>query len=115
MSEFVIGRRSNELPPPSAWIPETNAVRVAVLGKLIEENCECGAKAARCIIQGIMERDPKTDQVNFDALQEEVADILALAYLNIEVLGLDKSEILNRAEKKLAHKRAWIAKLNGED
>lgn len=100
------------LPSPSRWIPEQNLKRLAVLGKLIEELCEAGARAARCIIQGIDESDPKTRQINREALQEEIADVIALAHVNIKFFDLDKDAIMRRAVEKEEHKEAWIALLD---
>lgn len=61
----------------SPWIPEQDKHLLATLGKMIEELNECGARAARCIIQGLEELDPATGRPNRIELEREMADVLA--------------------------------------
>lgn len=49
---------------PSKWIPMTNLVDLAHLGKLLEECGELTGITARCIIQGIDEADPESGKKN---------------------------------------------------
>jgi len=68
----------------SPWFPEQDRVRLAVLGKLIEELNEMSARAARCIIHGLDETDPDTGRLNRDELAREAADVKAC----LHVLGI---------------------------
>lgn len=103
-----------QLPMPSKWIPETDLQRLAVLGKLGEELCECGKMCFRSMIQGIDESDPKTGQRNLDVLTEEIADVLALLRLNIQFWKLDERFIESRAKLKMEHKLLWLHMLKKE-
>lgn len=64
-------------PAISAWRPEQDLHRLAVLGKLIEECNELSARAARCIIHGIDQPDPDTGRTNLAELEREMADVEA--------------------------------------
>lgn len=64
-------------PAITAWLPEQDRHRLAVLGKLAEECNELGARAVRCIIHGIDEIDPKSGRSNREELERETADVLA--------------------------------------
>lgn len=68
----------------SPWLPEQDRIRLAVLGKLIEELNEMSARAARCIIHGLDETDPDTGRLNRDELAREAADVKAC----LHVLGI---------------------------
>ena len=46
--------------PLNPWQPERDPIRLAILGKLLEELAEAQAIVARCIIQGIDESEPVT-------------------------------------------------------
>jgi hypothetical protein len=61
----------------SPWMPEQNRIRLAVLGKLIEECNELSARASRCIIQGANEIDPDSGQTNLVELVKEMSDVIA--------------------------------------
>lgn len=61
----------------SPWSPEQDRIRLAVLGKLIEECNELAGRAARCIIQGIDEQDPTSGRTNREELAREMADAIA--------------------------------------
>ncbi|MFC5421969.1 hypothetical protein ACFPOB_20615 [Bosea eneae] len=61
----------------SPWFPEQDRIRLAVLGKLIEECTELAGRAARCIIQGLDERDPATGRKNREELGREMSDVSA--------------------------------------
>lgn len=94
---------------PSKWIPMTNLVDLAHLGKLLEECGELTGITARCIIQGIDEADPESGKKNHLALTEEIADVVAMSELAIERFLLDRDLIKVRIERKRAMKRAWHA------
>lgn len=76
----------------SPWMPEQDRIRLAVLGKLIEECNELAGRAARCIIQGLDERDPASGLTNRAELTREIADVSACSEVAIEVLDLTVSE-----------------------
>ena len=98
------------MKPPAPWVPMTNALDLAVLGKLIEELNEAGKIAARCIIQGIDEADPTTGKINRVALAEELADVYASADHAIQRFFLSSADTLNmttRAGKKFVHLKGW--------
>lgn len=97
---------------PSDWQPITDKHDLAVLGKLGEEACELGSALFRCVIQGIDEREPKTHKVNRQWLEEEVADVLALATLAVQRLGLDMAAIERRRDRKIAYKGPWFDALS---
>ncbi|WP_173087338.1 hypothetical protein [Devosia sp. 1635] len=82
----------------TAWIPEQDQHRLAVLGKLAEECNELGARAARCIIHGIDEIDPATGRANRHELEREIADVLACIGQAEARLGL--SEMAQRTHNK---------------
>jgi hypothetical protein len=80
--------RAAERAVITPWQPEQNRFRLAVLGKLAEESGELSARAARCIIHGLDERDPDTGRLNRDELAREVADMLACLEILRETLSV---------------------------
>lgn len=92
---------------PSNWRPETDLVRLAVLGKLAEELAEAGAIVARCIIQGIDQNEPETGLPNIIALQRELADVEAAIRHAVDHFKLDGFDMVRRSEMKYEHKRQW--------
>ena len=98
---------ADKLRDASPWHPITDAVDLKHLGKLIEETCELGSAAARCIIQGVDECEPVTGKRNRDWLQDEIADVLANAELVIEQFELDPQAIRARADRKKLHLQQW--------
>lgn len=92
---------------PNPWHPMSDPVDLKHIGKLLEELSEGGSAAARCMIQGIDEREPVTGKLNREWLEDEIADILANISLCEERFGLNISTA--RIERKLAHLRAWHA------
>lgn len=92
---------------PSKWIPMTNLIDLAHLGKLGEETGELIGIVSRCVIQGIGESDPETGKPNVQALMEEIADVYAMGELAIERFGLDREEISKRKLRKMNMKREW--------
>jgi phosphoribosyl-ATP pyrophosphohydrolase len=92
---------------PSKWIPMTDLLALAHLGKLGEEAGELVSIISRCIIQGIDERDPDTGELNRIALGKEIADVIANGQLAIEHFGLSQNEIAERVTRKMDMKRKW--------
>lgn len=89
------------------WHPITDRVDLKHLGKFSEECGEAISATARCIIQGMDEKDPRTGVVNRDWLQDEIADVIANAELVILRFNLDYDYILERAERKKDRLRKW--------
>lgn len=96
----------------SPWQPERSPIRLAILGKLGEELAENGAAVARCVIQGLEEREPETGRPNVQWLEDEIADVMAAQSVAIDRLGLDSDRINRRVERKIAHLRQWHAQID---
>jgi hypothetical protein len=94
-------------PKPSLWIPITDAVDLAHLGKLAEELGECSAIVGRCIIQGADGAEPTTGKINRVALEEEIVDVFAAAQLVAKRFGLSWPRTAQRIERKKRMKREW--------
>lgn len=93
---------------PSPWEPETDPIRLKVLGKLAEELNEGGAAVARCIIQGIDEAEPVTGKLNRRWLEDEIADIEANIERTKLTFALDREYIDHRARRKLDYITRWL-------
>lgn len=92
----------------SDWVPETDPLRIAVLGKFGEEAGELCTAIFRCLIQGIDEREPKTGKLNCEWLEDEIADVFALAEHTMERFGLDHTRIGTRVKAKYNYKASWF-------
>lgn len=104
----------NEIPVGAAlseWQPITSKVEFAILAKFGEELCEAGASVFRCIIQGVDEKEPKTDKVNKEWLEDEIADVLALMGFVRHHFNLDEVRIAARTKLKREYKTPWFASL----
>lgn len=91
--------------PP--WHPIKNAKDLKHLGKLGEELGECSAAVSRCIIQGMDGKEPLTQKVNRQWLEEEIADVIANTDLVIQHFKLDDLAILKRSQLKKAKLKEW--------
>lgn len=100
---------------PSPWRPEKNQTLLALLGKASEEAAELINILCRAIIQGIEEKDPKTDVPNIIAIQDEVADMEAQLMLLKEYLDLNRKYIAERANAKFQHKDKWLRGIEGDE
>ncbi len=89
------------------WLPESRTVIHQALGKAAEEAGELTTILARCLIQGVDEKDPKTWALNMDRLAEELADVEAAMQWLFEVLDLDVEAHNARADRKLEGFRRW--------
>lgn len=87
------------------WRPETDPIRLAVFGKLIEECNELGSRAARCIIQGMYGMDPDKGRENIALLREELADVQATMDILHEALQIQRMP--ERVYRKRAGFRVW--------
>jgi NTP pyrophosphatase (non-canonical NTP hydrolase) len=93
------------------WVPMDDKIILAAIGKLGEEVSECAKAIFRAIIQGLDERDPKTQQTNIAALQDEIADVRGLTDLVANLLDMPADEIAERATMKRHHKEQWLGML----
>lgn len=91
----------------SPWHPINNPVLLKALGKLMEELGECQSAAARCVIQGVDEKEPTTGKVNRRWLEEEIADVRANVELVEHLLNLDVEFINKRKAKKYVNLLRW--------
>lgn len=110
--------RRKPMPEPieetiSPWFPEQDRIRLAALGKLIEECNELAGRAARCIIQGLHEADPDTGRTNAAELEREMADVTACIDTAESVLGVHFSA--TRAAAKLRGFARWHDMIRGAD
>lgn len=97
------------------WRPMSKPIDQKHIGKLIEELGEATSAAARCLIQGIDEKEPITHKLNRDWLSEELADVLANIDLVVEHFGLDRTRMAVRVDRKKTHLRGWHSMLEGDD
>lgn len=89
------------------WSPMTDPTDLKILGKQVEELNECGSATARCVIQGVDEKEPTTGKVNRRWLEEEMADVYACFAHTVERFGLDTEFIAKRAEEKYHRLATW--------
>lgn len=91
------------------WLPEPDPLTHQALGKAAEECGEAVKILARCLVQGLNARDPKTNEPNLEHLAAELADVDAAISWIVEVLDLDIDWHNDRADRKLAGFREWQA------
>jgi len=89
------------------WVPTSDPIELAILGKLQEELAELQGIVARIIIQGIDEVEPVTKVPNRVALQHEVADVYATLSVTVSQYRLNPNEITERVTAKIAHLYKW--------
>jgi hypothetical protein len=104
---------TNDIPNTevSDWVPMTNPVHLAVLGKAGEELGELISAKDRCIIQGLDGIDPDSGKVNRDWLTDEVADVAAMLLHIARRFNLDSYAIEERKQRKYVYKGKWFDKL----
>lgn len=109
--------KTDEIPTdgPSDWQPITNKHDLAVLGKLGEEASELSTACHRCTIQGMDEQEPTTGKPNRQWLEEEIADVLAMAEIAMDRFGLNPEVINDRRMRKVAYKQPWFDALERLD
>jgi|SRR4051812_1190998 hypothetical protein len=98
---------ADTLRDANPWHPITDKVDLKHLGKLGEELNECGSAVARCIIQGVDEREPVSGKLNREWLQDEIADVQANIDLVIARFNLDEEAMAERAARKMSYLRQW--------
>lgn len=91
--------------PPSPWIPETDPLNLAVLGKASEECSELSKILARCIIQGIEASHPETGEPNRAELQDELDDVETMLHIVRERFNIPRST--TRQHAKLRYQDKW--------
>lgn len=89
------------------WVPMKKAIDLKHLGKLQEELAECLAATARCLIQGIDEREPVTGKLNREWLEDEIADVFANLHLVRQHFGLNFERMNERAAEKMERLSQW--------
>ena len=96
----------------SPWTPTTNLHELRRFGKLLEELGELQAVVARCVIQGINERDPSSGSINRMRLMDELADVQAQINCTINSFfdfQVDRVAIAERCEIKTRQMAEWEA------
>jgi NTP pyrophosphatase (non-canonical NTP hydrolase) len=99
----------------SKWIPTTDLLMLRRMGKLSEELGELQAVAARVIIQGIDEIDPGTGRMNWQRLQDELADVQAQIGCTVLALSLDQAYMARRTAEKIQQMNEWESLFNKKD
>lgn len=97
----------------SPWMPDTNPLNLAVLGKAVEEGGEVTTACGRCIIQGIEESEPVSLKPNRKMLSDEIADSFATCGWLIDYFGLDRAYIEARAAAKRKGFERWLDLIRG--
>jgi hypothetical protein len=92
----------------STWRPEPSPRVAAAMGKLTEECGELIAILGRCAAQGVDGIDPDTGKPNRRALEEEIADAMALQWCVMTILALDSQFIKRRYSEKIKIKSQWL-------
>lgn len=99
---------TEDIKQPSLWIPMTDPIDLAHIGKLGEEAAELASICHRIVIQGIDGIDPDNHKFNLDALKDEIADVYAMAGLCIARFKLNVDAIQLRERRKKTMKRTWF-------
>lgn len=90
------------------WMPEQDRIRLAMLGKLLEELGEATQRAARCITHGLYETDPDTGQLNIEELRKELTDVEACMSVARQYDG-DLRTLIDRYKQKTDGFEHWHA------
>lgn len=93
------------------WCPMSRPIDLKHLGKLMEELGEAQSAVARCLIQGIDEREPVTHKLNREWLEDELADVSANIDLVKKHFVLNEARMADREERKKLHLRGWHSML----
>lgn len=98
-------------PLMNPWHPMKRPIDLKHLGKFAEELGECSSAVARCIIQGIDEKEPVTGKKNRYWLEEEIADVLANINLVMRHFNLNQAQIQERKVRKEKQLLSWHSML----
>lgn len=90
------------------WMPITDIRLCALLNKAGEELNELGKALNRALMQGLDGCDPKTGEVNREALLLEIADVRGLCSAIVEELDLNEARMDRRSDQKEANVFAWM-------
>lgn len=99
--------------PPSAWVPESDPVTIAVIGKAVEELGETISALGRALIQGIDESEPVTGKPNRQWLEDEISDATTTLALVTQRFNLDTPRMKERTLKKGKYLLSWFGMLGG--
>lgn len=99
----------------SKWTPESNPMILRRVGKTGEECAELSKVCSRITIQGLDGVDPATGETNRQALQKEIADVVAQCFTTINALHLDNDAVKARAHEKQQQMAEWEAMFNPQD
>lgn len=91
------------------WIPESEPAILRRVGKTAEEAAELIKVCNRIVIQGLQGVDPSTGKSNLQALEEEVADVMAQCQVTIARFALDGPRLYARIEQKRGQMDEWEA------
>jgi hypothetical protein len=94
------------------WKPEPDVLIHQALGKACEEASELANILARCLIQGLDQREPVSGKPNRKALSDEIADLDAAVQWLRELTGEEYDE--ERADRKLRGFRQWQRMLEAD-
>jgi NTP pyrophosphatase (non-canonical NTP hydrolase) len=97
------------------WVPETNPMILRRVGKTGEECAELSKVCSRITIQGLAGVDPATGESNRQALQKEIADVVAQCYTTINALNLDDEAVRVRCVEKQRQMAEWEAMFTPQD
>lgn len=102
--------KTKDIPntPPSAWQPETDTIRCAILGKAQEELHELGKEIARAQAMGLDGINPNGESVR-DALADELDDAEVL--INIMRAKFNIPRNTKRQRAKRDYQEAWYSML----
>lgn len=93
----------------SKWTPESDPMILRRVGKTGEEAAELGKVCSRITIQGLDGIDPATGLTNRQALEKEVADVMAQCEVTINALRLDPDAVYTRTQEKKRQMAEWEA------
>lgn len=89
------------------WNPMADPTDIKVVGKLLEELGEAVSAAARCLIQGIEEKEPVTGKPNRDWLEDELADVGANMVMAANRFNLATQRMNLRSMQKQKFLASW--------
>lgn len=92
----------------SPWMPITDPLDLAILGKLGEECNELAGRLFRTIIQGTNEPDPKSGLYNLAEIKMEIADVKASIQIFEEHFKAHRGvKMLQREQSKYHGLKRW--------
>ena len=101
---------ADHLREANPWVPITDPLDIAIIGKLQEELAELSGALARASIQGLGEAEPVTGKLNRTAVLDEIADVetnLELFKTRFEFSEAERAYINQRALRKMHFLMKW--------